>query len=367
MMGNKMATTKVVNQAKSSSGALWPWTSRAALLTVPVVLVVLLFIYGFAKAALGWPDSRYEGWVLLGVVSLSLLSVFLLVVQVLAASGARIEVPGGIKISFDSASAQAASSTRSTTLSENLGTPESEPVPQSSVTSILRSLRRAQSSDITVVDLGNGQKWWESRLFILIAGAARRTRPQAIAFIGDRNGAPGVFLGWAAPSDLLEQILASNDSLRIAHHAAAAMTARWQIGEPVKPSPGAFPQVLLPWNNQPFFLPPSNESPDPDFAFELFLQQNVDVPDLSSLRRHVHVQRLRDLFEPVLVTDHADKQAGVGDWANLLTSSPRRFFALTSAGRFQALVLRDALVSALVARLVAEASTDEQNDKSTGG
>jgi hypothetical protein len=110
--------------------------------------------------------------------------------------------------------------------------------------------------------------------------------------------------------------------------------------------------VTLPWNAAPFYLPPvENESPDPAFALELFLQQDLDIgPD--DQRQYVTIQRLLELYEPILMTDSVDIAADDGIWARLLASSPRRYFALTSAGTFKALVPRDSLLAALVVRLV---------------
>ena len=63
------------------------------------------------------------------------------------------------------------------------------------------------------------------------------------------------------------------------------------------------------------------------------------------------IQRLEQLFEAVLVTDRVDVDADDDAWIDLLRSSQRRFFALTAADVLKALVPRDALVAALVARL----------------
>jgi hypothetical protein len=79
---------------------------------VPFSLLFLIALYGLARATLGWPSERYEGWLLLCILLLSLLPVFLLVLEMLASLGGSVEVPGGVRLSFASASLQAAAHER---------------------------------------------------------------------------------------------------------------------------------------------------------------------------------------------------------------------------------------------------------------
>lgn len=332
---------------------VWPWSARVAVLLVPVILLTLVVAHGVARAVLEWPDHRYGGWVLLGIALLSLMPVILLLVELLAAAGGSVQLPG-VAFSFSGASLEVAATVRSTTLAENLETPDNLPVTQTSLRSVLRALRRAHDSDVTIVDLHHGRTWWETRLFILVAGAARMGRPQAIAFVGDRDGKQRVFLGWAPPSQLLDMHLSSMPEFADAYDCARAKAAQWRIGIPAPRQAGTPPYVTLPWNNQQFGLPPTEEEeiPDPAFAEELFLQQELDGRP-ADLRRHVTIQRLLELFEAVLVTDRVDVDANDDAWIDLLRISPRRFFALTAADVLKTLVPRDALIAALVARLAA--------------
>lgn len=331
--------------------AVWPWSARLAVLLVPAVLLALIVTVVITRTVARWPGQQFEGWVLLAIVALSLLPVVLLLVQALATRGGTIRV-AGLSLSFAQVSETVASSVRITTLAENLGTTDDTPVTQSSLRSIIRALRRAHDSEVTVVDLRRGRTWWETRLFILVAGAARRDRPAAIAFIGERQGRSGAYLGWAPPSRLLDLHMMAVPALAEAYDRAVSKAAQWQIGTPSSPQPGGSRYVTLPWNTTPFYLPPvENESPDPAFALELFLQQDLDIgPD--NQHQYVTIQRLLELYEPILMTDSVDIAADDGIWARLLASSPRRYFALTSAGTFKALVPRDSLLAALVVRLV---------------
>jgi hypothetical protein len=329
-----------------------------------VVLLVLLVAMAITRTVANWPSQRLEGWVLLAILALSLLPVIMLLVQTLVTRGGTVQV-AGLSLSFARVSEEVASALRTTTLAENLGTAEDVPVAQTSLRSILRALRRAHDSEVTVVDLRQGRTWWETRLFILIAGATRRDRPTAIAFIGDRNGKPGAYIGWAPPSRLLDMHVSAVPALGGAYDLALSRAAQWQIGTRGPYQQGQQPYVTLPWNNQRFNLPSMmDESSNPAFAFELFLQQDLDGRP-EDLRQHVTVQRLLELYEPVLMTDCVDVDADDAAWARLLASNPRRYFALTSADKFKALVPRDSLMAALVARMVeAEVQSASRHDSS---
>jgi len=153
-----------------SEPTIWPWSAKLALLLVPVVLLILLVTMAITRTVANWPSQRLEGWVLLTILGLSLLPVILLLVQTLVTRGGTIKI-AGLSLSFAQVSEEVASALRTTTLAENLGTTEDVPLAQESLRSILRALQRARDSEVTVVDLRQGRTWWETRLFILVAGA----------------------------------------------------------------------------------------------------------------------------------------------------------------------------------------------------
>lgn len=348
-----------------SSDRFWPWKDKIAILLVPILLLALFSGLAIMRALTGMPSAQNEGSVLLALAVFSVLPLILLVTQRLAAEGGSVEL-ASLKLSFASASQDAATSMRTTTLAENLGVAEGDAVAQTSLRSVLRALRKAHESEVTVVDLRRGSTWWETRLFILIAGAARRDRPLALAFIGETNGRDRVFLGWAAPSQLLDMHLAASPGLQEAYARALAKTMQWQIGEPARRMQGQAPQVVLPWDKTVYSLPYlADDVPDPAFAMELFLQEELNRQALANPTEpvYVNVQRLRELYEPVLVTDFVDLDADDGSWARVLASSPRRFFALTAGGKFMALLPRDSLMSALVARIVLSQNDAEKQEQ----
>jgi hypothetical protein len=93
---------------------------------------------------------------------------------------------------------------------------------------------------------------------------------------------------------------------------------------------------------------------DPNYAFELGLQFEVDNRSAlhPDLRNHVSVNRIEELYRPVMVRDSIDVEAGAEDWVHLLTGPSRRFFALTKAGVLRTLIPRDAMVSSILGSFI---------------
>lgn len=353
-----------IDKVKPVSGrrtALWPWAAAWAVVAVPATLVVLVVGEALLHDWTGMPGDSHQGWVLLGIVLLSLLPVLLLLLDSLASSGGSFQAPGGVKISFEAASARVAATVTTTTLSENLGTVGTEAANQSGMRSILRALRASERTEVTVVDLREGHTWWESRFFILLASAARRRSNQALAVIATDSEQTRTFVGWADPVRLLELHLAAHPILNLAYERAEARYRQWRVSLPGQPDgpPGAptpFPGMrTAPWGAPAPQLPLTvDEEPDPAFGFELFLQNELDQLAVShpDTRNPVTVNRVLELYRAALVTDSVDVSASLEEWVQLLNGPSRRFFALTSAGVFRALVPRDALLAALVGMLV---------------
>ncbi len=75
---------------RRSADRLWPLKARTALLSVPVILLVLPGIVAVLRGTLGWPSNESEGVVLLGIIVLSLLPILLALID-LAIVGSLIE------------------------------------------------------------------------------------------------------------------------------------------------------------------------------------------------------------------------------------------------------------------------------------
>jgi hypothetical protein len=320
---------------RSGRVRLWPYPEWAAFLISGLLLAGLLFLHMHFK----WPTPEEQGWILFAIVILGLLPVILLTVTFLASSGATLK-GGGLELSFAHAVSQAASTVPTTKLSENLEPPETT----GQLSNVGSALRKSHDSDVTIVDLRAGQTWWESRLIILIAGAARRGHPAVIAFIGDRYGTSGSFLGWAEPDRLLQAQLDADPELKSFWRKASAKANQWDCGEPINNS-------IVRVQYKRLALPAiKDHKPDPDFAFELFLQKELEGQPVNR-KTFVSSHRLLALYGTCLVTDSLDDTANDRQWARALTQRSHRYFALTSsAGTFDRLIPREMALSSLTAR-----------------
>jgi hypothetical protein len=93
-----------------------------------------------------------------------------------------------------------------------------------------------------------------------------------------------------------------------------------------------------------------DEEADPKYAFELYLQEELDRLAVSdpTTRTFVTVSRVHQLYCSALVKDSIEDNAEIEDWIRLLAGPSQRFFALTSSGVLRTLVPRDALLAATI-------------------
>ena len=207
------------------------------------------------------------------------------------------------------------------TVDTNLTGDQSQPLERTGLPAITRALRRSSETDVLVVDLREGSTWWEGRLFILLAGAAYRDRPRAIAFVADLNGKRQQFIGWGSPRRLVDLHARKVPAFARALATASARIRQWEAGDPVF-APGEndahiWRAVQIPGG--PIMGLPSHpdDLTDPRYAFELFLAAAID-PAREPLVRLVTRARLMELYDSSLVTDNVPVGASDRDWASVL-------------------------------------------------
>lgn len=91
-------------------------------------------------------------------------------------------------------------------MSVTIGVP-GRAISDSDTAQILHALHEAANTDMVVIDLEDGEAWWETRLLVLLAGAVRLGRPVAVVFVATDRGCPRRFQGWGEPAKLLRRIL----------------------------------------------------------------------------------------------------------------------------------------------------------------
>jgi len=142
-----------------STSRFWPFDARVSIVSAIALLVVLLFLVAVLRETINWPSEKSENFVLMGVLLMSLLPVFLAVVDVFIERGGVIEYKG-VKIDFSQVQTVGISGI---TVPANIGV-RGEPVSDSGTSEILEALRRATACDVVIIDLEEGRAWWETRL-----------------------------------------------------------------------------------------------------------------------------------------------------------------------------------------------------------
>jgi hypothetical protein len=337
------------------SNRLWPYRRGAALLASLLLLVLLLLALVGLREANALPDDRISVWLLLGVVLVSLVPVFLSILDAVAGSGGTFEAPGGVRISFAAVEMAAQVEVSRTNIAGNLGGTPGVSVADTGGTTILHTLRPVLGTDVAVLDLGEGQEWWQTRLLLLAAGATRLGHPRVLVFTATVSGRTKQFIGWASPSELLRVYLSNgHPQLQLAHRKAQADAARWALGEPT----GDAGQVALPWTvpggpTPATMYPPG--APPPELIPEQFLLTRLaalEPPSAAPLPElAVTVPLLRRLFTAVLRQDAVQRSDPDERWRDAILDYTDDYLAVTEQGAYVTLVSRRAAINAVLRSL----------------
>lgn len=341
-----------------STSRFWPFDARVSIVSAIALLVVLLLLVAVLRVTINWPSEKSENIVLIGVLLISLLPVLLAVVDVFIERGGVIEYKG-VKIDFSQVPRVGISGI---TVPVNIGV-RGEPVNDSGTTQILDALRQATACDVVIIDLEEGQAWWETRLLVLLAGAERLKRPDKIVFVGTDAGKEHCFQGWAYSGDLLRHLVYAHPQYMRSLQTARAAARQWELVEPINPAdrtnPGATP-------SQPPWIQGALATRHPWMAFNsatglpnVLLAEQLLATDLGERLerlqepRTISLVRLSDLFRPVLNTDSIDQSWSSDRQIRTFLDGDAPYVAITQNGSYLTLVARLSVLNALVKTLVA--------------
>ncbi len=185
---------------------LWPYSTRLALLAIPVIWVLSAITLGLTHNYLAWPDSGTINNLTLIVIAFGFIPLALVLLDTALNSRAKVEFMG-VKIDFSRVDlAQPEVRYESIGIPDNAGD-EGELVTDSSPMQITNALEKATQNEIVQIDLKEGASWWTTRLLALSAGAVRAGAPKILVFTGTKANVSQVFLGWATPKDILRALL----------------------------------------------------------------------------------------------------------------------------------------------------------------
>ncbi|MGW4890742.1 hypothetical protein ACWEQL_00505 [Kitasatospora sp. NPDC004240] len=229
-------------------------------------------------------------------------------------------------------------------------------------------LREGAHTEVAVVDLADGTAWWDTRLLVFCAGAARIGRPRAVvltASIADTG--PGTFLGWAPPDELRDRLLSRRPELRRAYDQGRAWLRQWELAEPrtgTPASPDAPAQPQVPFMPEP----PATAQPRgaglihqlPDYTLDPFAPEVLlanAVGDLEGVGRYtlVDLAEARAAFDTVLRHTAAEVDAPAesdGFWARRVLDTREPFVPLVRRNRYMGMLPRDRAVNDVLRTLL---------------
>ena len=314
------------------------------MLIVMLVLVILLAAWGLLRELLHF-DKVDVGWVLLGIVGLTVLPIVLLLLEGLGATGGSVEV-GQVKVALTSAArAQALV----------LALPNVTPNPvigDSGSQQIIEGLRRARTSKIVVVSLEDGHAWWESRLLILCAGAVRLGQPQVIVFTATRQGKADQFVGWGHPDGIRDRLLDANLDFVAAHDTAIGLAAAARQMHALGTEITQYPKL----NAKRFIVYPCVYPGEPD-RLNAYLEEQLLAdalaPGENLTHREIGLRRLEDLLDPVLCNGYVDRTDPDAEWFRKALRSDDEYLAVTDSGTYVGLMTRAEVVAEVLLALAA--------------
>lgn len=323
---------------KDSEYKFWPFKPKLTILWAIIILIGLLILFGVMRSTMGWPSDSSTNMILIGILLLSLLPILLSILDVIIDRGGIIGYKD-FKIDFSKVQQSAESHFL---IPANIGL-RGEPVTDSGSSNILDTLKNATSTSVAVIDLGDGHEWWETRLLVLIAGAERLKRPDKIVFIATDEGKDQCFLGWGSPSNLLNCLIKGN-TLYTQNVSTARITAkRLEINSNIPPFiPNAidvkYAGIVL-----------KNGLPNELMAEQILqseLGQLVESTVIGS--PHISINRLKELFQPVLITQHVDEAWPSDRQQNTFLNTNSEWIALTNNGKYTALVSRISIMNEIL-------------------
>jgi hypothetical protein len=329
--------------------SLWPYRPRTTLVWTGIILVSLLVFAAISRLRVGWPTD--ERVVLIGIGLLSLLPILLAIVDTVIKRGGTFEFRG-VKLDFAKTSV---TEIPGMAIAANFGLP-AQPVTDSSTTAILDTLRQATRCEAVIIDLGDGEAWWETRLLVLLAGAVRLGKPEKIVFLGTDGQAPRRFHGWAHSRDLLPPLLNSHPEYQLSYHAAMAAGRQWSMVEPVGRN---LTPPIPPWMNGAVALKhpwmafdgasglPNKLYPEQILSSEL--GERVERQEQS---RRITLVRMEELFRPMLYHDNLDETWSQEQQLKSFFDGAASYLAVTHGGEFVKLVSRVTILNSMVERLV---------------
>jgi hypothetical protein len=295
--------------------------------------------------------------VLIGILLFSLLPILLSLVDAFIGRGGTIKV-AGVEINFAQVKQLG---TPEFSVPANIGVP-GEPVNDSSTSEILDSLKQATANEVVIIDLEEGQAWWETRLLVLLVGAVRLKKPEKVVFLGRDAKVDKYFQGWGYASELLSCLMLAHPQYLRSYYAAQAAARQWELVEPVNPvdpnyptqNPGQPPSIQPGLATQHPWMAFDNTTglPNPLLAEQLLASDLGEKVEQKEGAKRISLVRLEELFRPVLHKESIDQTLPAECQINEFFNGDAAYIALTQNGKYTTLVSRLTVLNSIVRTLI---------------
>ncbi len=332
------------------SNRFWPFRPRASILLTAVILATSMVGLLFTQNWKDWPSENAENTVLIGIGLISLLPILLAVMDVLIERGGAFEFQG-VKIDFSKANVREMTGI---TVPVNIGF-TGQAVTDSSTTEILDTLRDATSCNAAIIDLADGQAWWETRLFVLVAGAARIGKPGKVIFLATDGGAKSQFQGWAHTGELLDSLLRAHPQYERIYHAVKSAEHQWRMVEPsLVDSPPQNREWMSELARRYSWMVADSVSgiPKTHFPEQMLASELGEQIESQNEVKMVTLRQLEELFRPVLHRESLCEDWPPDDQLRWFFKYDDPYLAVTRDGKYIRMVSRMSVMNALMKQVV---------------
>jgi hypothetical protein len=354
LRGEKAKGQRAAASAPDADHRLWPFRTRDALAVAAVALLILLGLMAVLKIAAHWPGDNAETTLLLAVMAASFVPIVLAAADIVIRRGGAVEY-AGFKVDF---SKGGGGRDIGFSIPPNIGVRD-KPLYDSDTAEILATLRDATRSKVAIIDLEQGEAWWETRLLVLLAGADRLGAPERIVFIATDKGQDRQFLGWATARGLLQRLIKAEPKYALHVAASRAAAAQWKTVEPPPPPPALpglqFAAVTGGLASKYAWMAFDVATTLPnDLLAEQILQSELGLLFEAQGAGHpISVSRLEALFRLVLRPGAIELSASSRDQVDALLSGQEADVVLTQGGAYLAMTPKVTLLGELVRSLLA--------------
>ena len=340
----------------STNRRFWPFDARKSVVSSLVILVGLLLVYLVLRVSTKWDPQVSDMKVILGILLFSSLPTLLSFIDVIIERVGSVEYKG-LKINFSQVPQVGGGVFK---VPVNIGVP-GEPVTDSSTTEILVTLRQATACDVVIIDLKEGQAWWETRLLVLLAGAVRLKKPEKVIFVGTDSRIDNFFQGWGYASDLLRCLLPTHPQYLRSFYVAQAAAKQWELVEPVNPPNPATPEMSPTqhtWmtglaNQHPLMAyDVTSGLPNPLLTEQLLATDLGGKVESQGQSKWISLVRLEELFRPVLHKESIDESWSAERQISTFFEHDSDYIAVTQNGKYKTLISRLGVLNTIVKTLM---------------